>query len=278
MTTSTKTAGPALSKGKKFSPNQQQQQVPSDFRFKYPEFLPSPEYKFRNPIREKIERADMLSRRNQLNVPEFYVGSIVAVTSSDVHAAKKTNRFLGICIQRQGCGLRASFVLRNCIDNQGVEIKFELYDPTIQKIEVIRLEKRLDSDLQYLRDCEPEFSTFDLNMESEILAEGSEIPVNPLKVRLRPRPWTQKWERKELKGIENIDALLYEKHRRKAAKVEKPWEKYDLMLQYRKTIPEEEQNKIFGEIQPRLNEISEENKKKVKAIRRGAFTKPNQLG
>lgn len=234
--------------------------------------------KFRNPVREKIEREDMLTRRNQLNVPEFYVGSIVAVTSSDVHAAKKTNRFLGICIQRQGCGLRASFVLRNCIDNQGVEIKFELYDPTIQKIELIRLEKRLDDDLQYLRDCEPEFSTFDLNMESEILAEGSEVPVNPLKVRLRPRPWTQKWERKELKGIENIEDLLYDKHRRKAQKAAKPWEKYDLMRQYRKTIPEEEQIQIFKEIQPKLNEISEENKKKVKAIRRGAFTKPNQLG
>lgn len=32
-------------------------------RFIYPEFLPDPDMKFRNPIREKIERQDMLNRR-----------------------------------------------------------------------------------------------------------------------------------------------------------------------------------------------------------------------
>lgn len=252
--------------------------VPSDYRFKYQEFLPCPEQKYRHPIKEKIERMDMLSRRSQLNIPEFYVGSIVAVTSSDVHSQNKTNRFLGICIEKKYAGLCATFVLRNVIDNQGVEIIYNLYDPIIQKIEVIRLEKRLDDDLQYLRDALPEYSTFDLNMETEIHAEGSEVPVNPLRVQLRPRPWSQKWERKNLKGVEDIDALLYPKHQRKAAIAEKPWEKYDLMLAYRKTIPQEEQEKILSEIQPRLLQIHEENKLKAKAIRRGAIVKPQKLG
>lgn len=48
-----------------------------------------------------------------------------------------------------------------------------MYDPTITKIEVLRLEKRLDDDLLYLRDALPEFSTFDSNMETEILPEGN---------------------------------------------------------------------------------------------------------
>lgn len=254
------------------------EEIPSDYRFKYREFLPDPEQRLRNPIREKLERMDMIARRSVINIPEFYVGSIIAVTSSDAHSANKTNRFLGICIEKKNTSLATFFTLRNCIDNQGVEIKYDLYDPTIQKIEVIRLEKRLDDDLQYLRDALPEFSTFDMNMETEIHAEGSEVPVNPLQVKLRPRPWTQKWERKPYKGIENIDALLYPKHQRKAAIASKPWEEYDLMLQYRKTIPEEEQVKIFSEIQPKLREINEENKKKMKATRRGAITKPQTLG
>ena len=46
-------------------------------------------------------------------------GSILAVTMTDPHAAGKNNRFVGICIQRGGRGLGATFVLRNIIDNQG---------------------------------------------------------------------------------------------------------------------------------------------------------------
>lgn len=111
---------------------------PSNYRFVYPEFLPNPIQQMRNSIREKIERKDMLARRTILDIPEFYVGSILAVTHSDVHAAGKTNRFVGICILRKGCGMRASFVLRNIVDGQAMEIDYDLYDPCIQKIECLK--------------------------------------------------------------------------------------------------------------------------------------------
>lgn len=62
-------------------------------------------------------------------------------------------RFLGIVIARGGCGLRAWCIVRNVIDGQGIEFRFELYAPTIRNIEVIRLEKRLDDELYYLRDA-----------------------------------------------------------------------------------------------------------------------------
>jgi large subunit ribosomal protein L19 len=112
--------------------------APLDCRFKYTEFLPDPNPLHRNKIREKLERRDMLLRRSNIEIPEFYVGSIVAVTHSDKHAPGKKNRFLGICISRSGQGLRASFILRNVIDKMGVEISYFLYDPTLEKIEVIR--------------------------------------------------------------------------------------------------------------------------------------------
>lgn len=64
----------------------------------------------------------------------------------------------------------------------GVEVFYEMYSPLIQKIEVLRLEKRLDSELLYLRDALPEYCTFSLDMEAEYLPQGSAVPVNPIKV------------------------------------------------------------------------------------------------
>ena len=57
-----------------------------DLRFIFPEFLPDPEPRFRNRIVERLMRRDMLRRRNIVEIPEFYVGSVVAVTVSDKNA------------------------------------------------------------------------------------------------------------------------------------------------------------------------------------------------
>ncbi|GJQ78800.1 mRpL19 [Trypoxylus dichotomus] len=244
----------------------------ADFRHIYPEFLPDPKIEFRNPIREKLERMDMICRRSQIDIPEFYVGSILAVTSSDKHSPGKDHKFVGICIQRTGCGLRANFILRNIIDNQGVEILYEMYDPTLIKIEVLRLEKRLDDELLYLRDALPEYSTFNPSMEADPLPEGAPIPINPIKVKLKPRPWLERWERKNLKGVEDLG--LPERFYKRAEELAKPWEKYDLMKQYMKTIPEEEQNQIFAEIQSELQNI-EMSRRKLK--RKRTFLKPSRL-
>lgn len=46
----------------------------AEYRLIYPEFLPDPRIDFRNSVREKLERMDMISRRSQIDIPEFYVG------------------------------------------------------------------------------------------------------------------------------------------------------------------------------------------------------------
>lgn len=245
--------------------------VPSNSRFIYPEFLPDPKIEWRNSLREKLERMDMIQRRKHIDIPEFYVGSIMAVSSSNPHAPNKATRFVGICIQRLGCGLRANFTLRNVIKHIGTEMKYQLYDPTIQKIEVLRLEKRLDDELLYLRDAPNEYSTFDENMEVEYLPEGSPVPVNPLMVKLKPRPWRARWERKDMKGL--ADLGLEERFYERAKELATPWEKYDLMKQYRKTIPEEEQKEIFAEVYSELHEV-EVMRKKMK--RKKVFIKPTK--
>ncbi|XP_047358006.1 39S ribosomal protein L19, mitochondrial [Vespa velutina] len=244
-----------------------------DYRFIYPEFLPDPNPLHRNYIREKLERMDMIARRSQIDIPEFYVGSILAVTYSEPHAPGKVNRFVGICIQRQGCGLRASFLLRNVVDNQGVEVLFNMYDPSLQKIDCLRLEKRLDNELFYLRDAPLEYSTFPFDMDAELLPEGASVPINDIKVPLNPRPWLERWERKELKGVTNI--IVGQTRRQKVAAHATPWEKYDLMKIYRETIPEEEQRDIFAEVQSSLRDL-EIVRYKQKHVR--TFVRPKKSG
>lgn len=232
-----------------------------EYRHAYPEFLPDPKMTWRNSLREKLERSDMLKRRDKIDIPEFYVGSILAVTISDPHAQGKTNRFVGICIDRKGCGLRAEFILRNVVDHQGVEVRYEQYDPTIQSIQVLRLEKRLDEKLFYLRDALPEYSTFPFDLDPEVLPEGAPVPVNPVQVKLKPRPWLERWERQELKGVSNIEEYLKEKDRVRRELRKTPWEKYDLVKEYRRTIPEEEQTEIWSEVQNQLHQLQLARKK-----------------
>ncbi|VDO28375.1 unnamed protein product [Brugia timori] len=153
-----------------------------NFREVYPDFQPSSIHGRRNLLREELERKDMLERRLRIDIPEFYVGSIVAVTYSDKKLIGLRNRFLGICINRRLEGLKSQFTLRNVIEGIGVEVMYEMYTPTITKIEVIKLEKRLDDDLSYLIDAYPEYSTFDIHMEPTSHVVGKPIPINPLKI------------------------------------------------------------------------------------------------
>lgn len=221
----------------------------SELRHKFPEFLPADDPMYRHPLCHRIERRDMLTRRQHIDIPEFYVGSIMSVTVSDPHAPGRVSRFVGICISRDGNGTRACFTLRNYIDHEGVEIRYDMYNPTIRSIEVLKLEKRLDDHLLYLRDADPEFSTFPMDMEPEPHPAGQEVPVNPIKVRMKPWPWTHHWyvEFPELFGIdklENCPDWYYNRSR----KVHIPGEKYDLGLDYRMHIPEEDQLPIWQEV------------------------------
>ncbi|KAL0115456.1 hypothetical protein PUN28_010766 [Cardiocondyla obscurior] len=254
---------------------ERQKEILGRYRFTYPEFLPDPDPKYRNALREKLERMDMLARRTHIAIPEFYVGSILAVTYSEPHAPKKVNKFVGICIERGGTGLRATCLLRNVVDNQGIEIIFELYDPAIHTIECIRLEKRLDPHLRYLRDAPAEYSTFPFDMEREYLPEGASVPVNKIKIKLNPRPWLEKWEQQEMKGISELESLSSEKRLKKAQAVAKPWEKYDLMKKYRETIPQEDQNEIFNEVYAKLHEMEiARRRQKHKRV----FVRPKKTG
>jgi len=256
-----------------------------DYRFIFPEFLPDPKVEWRNSLREKLERKDMLQRRNAFEIPEFYVGSSMAVTAADSNSPhpNKTSRFVGLCIDRGGTGLRAWFILRNVVEGQGVEVMYQMYNPSLIKIEVLRLERRLDEELYYLRDAPAEYSTVPFDMEAEILPDGARVPVNEIVVPLNAQPWTQRWERYTdlLHGYTPTDPFStpckVREQMRWMADGNEGWQlqtmKYDLMREYRHTIPVEEQDEIWTEVADQL-ELRDKQMRRVAAKR--AFVRPTK--
>lgn len=59
----------------------------------------------------------------------------------------------------------------------------------------------------------------------------SVLTCSSFQVQLKPRPWHERWERKDLQGV--LDLGLPERFYKRAKLHEKPWEKYDLMKEYR---------------------------------------------
>lgn len=204
---------------------------------KYPEFLPDPINNSSLLTMRSID--DMLQRRTVIEIPEFYVGSVLAVTVTDKYSETKRSRFVGICIHRSGQMKFASFTLRNIIDGMGCEIRYDLYNPLIISIEVLKLEKRLDDNLVYLRDCLPEYSYFPQDMKPVPLEVGAEVPLNKMLVKLKPQPWSRRWERWLFQGIEKFEDIPQWFAEKVRVVEEDPVYSYDLMLEYRRHCTEE---------------------------------------
>lgn len=204
---------------------------------RYPEFLPDPINS--SPLLVSRMLDDMLKRRAVIEIPEFYVGSILAVTVTDQYSETKKSKFVGICIHRTGQLKFANFTLRNIIDGMGCEIRYDLYNPLILSIEVLRLEKRLDDTLIYLRDALPEYSTIPEDMKPEVHEDGAEVPLNKTLVKMKPQPWSRRWERWLFQGVEKFENIP-QWFGEKVKKVEDdPVYSFDLMREYRTHCTEE---------------------------------------
>jgi len=230
---------------------------PTHMLYTIPELLPTTYWGHRDSVREALERVDLAKRRGVLKVPEFYVGSIMSVTVADDMSPTKQTKFVGICIEKGEPGLRHRFTLRNIIDDQGVEIMYELYNPMIRDITVIKLEKRLDEEMVYLRDALPEYSTVPFDLKPIPRSANEAVPLNETRVKMKPRPWAQRWERKGFKGIDESTMLSQLTEEERAQRLEPNrnmmWEKYDLALQFRNSITREESDAIYEDIVGRFD-------------------------
>lgn len=85
--------------------------------------------------------------------PQFDIGDTVDVHTKIFEGAKERIQvFSGVVIARNGSGAREMFTVRRIVSGQGVERKFPLHSPRIEKIEVKRSAVVRRAKLYYLRE------------------------------------------------------------------------------------------------------------------------------
>ena len=87
------------------------------------------------------------------NPPEFEIGDTVDVHLKILEGNKERIQvFSGVVIARSGSGSREMFAVRRIVAGEGVERKFPLHSPRIEKVEVKRSGVVRRAKLYFLRD------------------------------------------------------------------------------------------------------------------------------
>lgn len=98
-------------------------------------------------VMELVEEQSM-----KKEVPEFEIGDTVDVHTRILEGNKERIQvFTGLVIARSGSGTREMFIVRRIVAGEGVERKFPLHSPKIEKIEVKRKSVVRRAKLYYMR-------------------------------------------------------------------------------------------------------------------------------
>ena len=101
-----------------------------------------------NRIIDAIEKEQF-----KTDATKFKIGDGVRVHTRVVEGDKERIQvFQGVVIARAGSGSRETFTVRRIVANEGVERKFPLHSPKIEKIDVIRGGVVRRAKLYFLRD------------------------------------------------------------------------------------------------------------------------------
>jgi len=157
----------------------------------WPSGFPDSPEEAKTDVMTYLEQRDCYCRLQKLDVKDFSVGSTVAVTRADPYIAKGKVRFVGICIAKNHWQntLGATFTLRNVIDGEPLEVNFQLYSPLIQKIEVLKHERRHRKALWYLRDYPPSMSTVNEKMKALPYTEQPSLYVPTKEEKKKIKAW-----------------------------------------------------------------------------------------
>jgi large subunit ribosomal protein L19 len=95
---------------------------------------------------------ESIERRQLREVPSFKAGDTVRVHFKVIEGNRQRLQvFEGICIKRQGSGVRETFTVRKNSFGVGVERTFPLHSPKIDKLEVAMVGDVNRAKLYYLR-------------------------------------------------------------------------------------------------------------------------------
>ncbi|TWU39050.1 50S ribosomal protein L19 [Novipirellula aureliae] len=99
-------------------------------------------------IMELVEKSSIKE-----NPPQFDIGDTVDVHLKILEGAKERIQvFSGVVIAKSGSGSKEMFTVRRIVAGQGVERKFPLHSPRIEKVEIKRSGVVRRAKLYFLRD------------------------------------------------------------------------------------------------------------------------------
>ncbi|HBC4100764.1 50S ribosomal protein L19 [Corynebacterium striatum] len=97
---------------------------------------------------DKIDAAQL-----RADVPAFRPGDTLDVNVKVIEGnTQRVQLFKGVCIRRQGSGIRETFTVRKVSFGIGVERTFPVHSPNIESIQVVRRGRVRRAKLYYLRD------------------------------------------------------------------------------------------------------------------------------
>ena len=138
-------------------------------------------------IIKSIEHEQLKNR-----IPDLKIGDTVRVHQR----IKEGNReriqvFEGIIIKKQGGSVNATFTVRRIAYGVGVEKKFLVHSPLVEKVEVVRIGKARRAKLYYLRDrvgkaaktkeavgAKIESKYIDVKEDATVVAPAPEVEAN----------------------------------------------------------------------------------------------------
>ncbi len=106
-----------------------------------------------NSRQEMIEQAEASFLKDEGKVPSFDIGDMVDVHTKILENKKERIQiFSGTVIAKSGSGSKEMFIVRRIVAGEGVERKFPLHSPRIEKVEVKRRSVVRRAKLYFLRD------------------------------------------------------------------------------------------------------------------------------
>ncbi|WP_293771254.1 50S ribosomal protein L19 [uncultured Corynebacterium sp.] len=98
-----------------------------------------------------IDKVDAAQLRD--DVPNFRPGDTLDVNVKVIEGSnQRVQLFKGVCIRRQGSGIRETFTVRKVSFGIGVERTFPVHSPNLESIQVVRRGRVRRAKLYYLRD------------------------------------------------------------------------------------------------------------------------------
>jgi len=104
-------------------------------------------------LMEQYNKKQINRLKENKEIPQFSPGDTLRVHIKIMDGAtSRVQVFEGVCIAIRRNGIGSTFLVRKVSHGEGVEKRFRLYSPKIEKIEVTRYGKVRRAKLYYLRD------------------------------------------------------------------------------------------------------------------------------